>query len=1843
MQFYAQPLFYISWTLWLLVSFVALRRLSPKPLLKFLQVFGGFLLATVAILSLFTLLTRDFKSGPSFFIDNYTYTIPAHQKEIIIGTAKDKSHITIENAFAAPAHLALRLRDTDFEIRNISGDKKVDVNGKYLNQVALHKNDEITIGTERIRVMAIGSPYPLGRAITLRLTRGGEKKAKTVVIRTLLNKTHTIPTSPTTIPGTLALEYQPHLTLMGSSIYYGIIFLMVLLFSIGLFLYLKNRLNGALLFLMAVAIPFGAGLIRARTMGAILLVGLVLFLYIEAKRKTNWQWGSILLLLLYASVFLLPILLRMNGDFLLKPTGLPKDNLPAITFTRGNESFDLRDKTETLTCGHPHPIILGHTGYDLTVDQKKVVLIPRDPEKIRTSESIAAIISDLSEVKPGNNYMHVKFPHTFQPVPAQQLGKPEIVIADTTGNRLTLTKRVNPNYHVYRDGLIRFIIFPFGAFLIGLFIFSTVSPKGGAKNVLFGKKSGVLVYQFVYFMLGLGYVLFGGLALYNNHYVKNFEKFRGGALPLFVALFLGFIFLSRYNRYLVFLFRVLRQRVYHIPLLIGLFLISLSRYGVVFFIAGAAYVITVFGFRLRHGIRNEFSNARSYPLDVKTLIETPVCDFESRENKRLFFGLGGFLNKKGWNCLLFADMLLLLALFFIVLQLFLGSELGVSVGGFFFLPIELGKILLTIYFADWVSRIDKGMSFSVFWVYGLVLIPFVLLIVFLKDFSPLIIFFFVFFYHLIRLKKPRLLLLLSLVLVLAVNFILFSNPGMVPKVVAKRISVWQNPWQDYDLSYQYINSVWLMKGSGTFGRAADGLHAAALVPLVEKDLTFSLVVGTLGMVGAGLLLLTLFLTAAVVKRKTGSSWHRYILEFLTVIFLAQCLVPAMDGVGILPLMGQPFPFLSYSSNMLLLFVLPFFLFMIITSTQPHPPTSPPSTYSPEPSPSTTTQTKTFWLHLFQKVESFHLFCLLSLFIAFLILLRLHSVVYPRDVEEKTDVVYMERFQDKGNLFKITLDNNRFWFTPIDSGVKVRGKDAGRRVEIETGDLVIIGDQTFQFRVYPGQYVYKEVFCQPLIQAFPSPGTIRYIGGFPASDRKKILSDRANRDLLTKLIIEIDAEAGQQPGPVLALKWDKKKKSLAVSPLIDGVVLAQGVDETRIPKNEIVTIGDEDILKIRSLFLKFEFRRVDGSDGLAISYREKGDFPYHSEIKPETAVLKSPDTGMVYDIHPVKETLFTGEKGLYAFNLRFSDFFSRLYIPDKVPRGKEGRQKSQVLRPAAYTLNASNFSQNQEMHDAEGRLLVFRSEVNGEPHRFLIDGIPQDIRSILGIKNQDDDSAGEIWGVDQIFSRLYKKGNLSDIRLTLNVEWQKIVWDAMKQQLESDREVEENSWLYRDLKQQLANQEARYSQTRDAKIQEKIRKTKAEIDKVKNRLYEATVVLMDPQGRILTAASYPYDEATLNALNPEIHPPYRRDTHPYLNRAWKWKYNPGSTAKILDAITFIDTKDRFPYLKSLLTPGSAYQRVPRYNLEGGEMLNGKEIPLSLVNFDGHTLPEGFCTLTGALTWSYNTYFTYLALHTNTVLTLDSTVYASPRAFISKSGVPVKKIYDDFPILEYAERLFMNRQINLLENFSDTPIHSALQRMPNDALMSIESVYPINAYTPANIAHYSIGQGDFQLTALENALISSTVLNNGVLYHPFIVEAVTVREGNDPRQPIYKTVTPDPEKRKIRVYSEAAATEIKEAMRQVVARGTAVGIFGDLNDCVVYAKTGTAETGVSKDNAVFTGFVKFNKSNKHLVFSVIVPRSGLGADIAGRLTSKIIRGIMDYERKKKSSSLLKSILK
>jgi len=574
------------------------------------------------------------------------------------------------------------------------------------------------------------------------------------------------------------------------------------------------------------------------------------------------------------------------------------------------------------------------------------------------------------------------------------------------------------------------------------------------------------------------------------------------------------------------------------------------------------------------------------------------------------------------------------------------------------------------------------------------------------------------------------------------------------------------------------------------------------------------------------------------------------------------------------------------------------------------------------------------------------------------------------------------------------------------------------------------------------------------------------------------------------------------------------------------------------------------------------------------------------------------------------------------------------------RGDRIRLKQKQVHRASF--KKTRVTQRPFIVDVNNTPLAYSSTINGKLRRFYAPGVLTELLPFFG------SPAEGVWGLEQIFTKLQQK---SALQLTLNREWQSIALETMKKNLHARREKEINNPEYKKLRRELAiaqrqlQAKRRELSTGDASLQQPIMQTiiglqnkiediKKQMGKIKNHFYEASVVLMGPEGEILTAASCPYNDETMKELNPGISRPYRPGENPYFNRSWKWNYNPGSTVKILDAAVFLQSKAQFPYLRTLLNSRNSFKHFPRSNLKGSTMLNGREIGFRLRNFQGATMPEGFCSLKEAIAQSYNTYFSYLSLHSNRVLTVDSRVYDDKegkkykKSFISKANIPIAQTYREYPLLKFAEKLYMNRKIDLLYNLKQTPIASKLVRLPNDAFMPIASRFPVNAYTPANVAHYSIGQGNFQLTALQNAMNVSTILNRGLLYHPFIIKSAALADAEKSE----KWITFDLKRDKTRIFSASIADQIKEAMKEVVLRGSARGLFTEMKEGrQFYAKTGTAETELYKDNSLFVGFVIF-RNGTPLIFSVIVPRSGLGARVAGKLTEELLQAIIAHEEKK-----------
>ncbi|HCW54821.1 MAG TPA: penicillin-binding protein [Clostridium sp.] len=123
--------------------------------------------------------------------------------------------------------------------------------------------------------------------------------------------------------------------------------------------------------------------------------------------------------------------------------------------------------------------------------------------------------------------------------------------------------------------------------------------------------------------------------------------------------------------------------------------------------------------------------------------------------------------------------------------------------------------------------------------------------------------------------------------------------------------------------------------------------------------------------------------------------------------------------------------------------------------------------------------------------------------------------------------------------------------------------------------------------------------------------------------------------------------------------------------------------------------------------------------------------------------------------------------------------------------------------------------------------------------------------------------------------------------------------------------------------------------------------------------------------------------------------------------------------------------------------------------------------------------------------------------------------------------------------------------------------------------------------AGINNISIGQC-MNVTPLQMAGAVNTIVNNGVYVRPFIVEAILDKDNN-----IIKRIDTE----KYRVYSETTSKIVKNAMKNVVLKGT--GTKAAVKGINVGGKTGSATGSDKKTHGWFAGYFTYNNMNYTMI--------------------------------------------
>ena len=258
-----------------------------------------------------------------------------------------------------------------------------------------------------------------------------------------------------------------------------------------------------------------------------------------------------------------------------------------------------------------------------------------------------------------------------------------------------------------------------------------------------------------------------------------------------------------------------------------------------------------------------------------------------------------------------------------------GPQLWLGIGGLFFQPSEILKVLLVVFLASYMAdhqRLFRRERFCmverypswrfmgpVFLMWGVSLI----LLIWQRDLGTATIFFLVFMLMLYLASGQWLLLGGGLLLMMVAA----GGAYLVFDIVALRVDIWLDPWRDPDgRSFQVVQSLMAIADGGLIGSGI-GQGIPTFIPVVHTDFTYAAIVeewGLLGAVGLISALLVIILRglriAALLQHRP---FHAYLAAGLCITLAVQSLIIISGALNLIPLTGVTLPFVSYGGSSLL--------------------------------------------------------------------------------------------------------------------------------------------------------------------------------------------------------------------------------------------------------------------------------------------------------------------------------------------------------------------------------------------------------------------------------------------------------------------------------------------------------------------------------------------------------------------------------------------------------------------------------------------------------------------------------------------------------------------------------------------------------------------------------------------------------------------------------------------------------------------------------------------------------------------------------------------------------------
>lgn len=291
------------------------------------------------------------------------------------------------------------------------------------------------------------------------------------------------------------------------------------------------------------------------------------------------------------------------------------------------------------------------------------------------------------------------------------------------------------------------------------------------------------------------------------------------------------------------------------------------------------------------------------------------------------------------------------------------------------------------------------------------------------------------------------------------------------------------------------------------------------------------------------------------------------------------------------------------------------------------------------------------------------------------------------------------------------------------------------------------------------------------------------------------------------------------------------------------------------------------------------------------------------------------------------------------------------------------------------------------------------------------------------------------------------------------------------------------------------------------------------------------LLTKGDGEILVSASYPSIDSTYfnnqkNESNLLVDLSYGSNVagfkNRYLNHNFKTPATPGSTIKLINAMTLLHADSllshddiRLQYVNTLLHD----DYTNNFNLNNGNYnwnnIKGKsfifspdkKITLSHKNYDkvNTTFKPSDNNLQKALKLSYNTYFSYAMLHLNLdfIYSNNDITYIHPKGYCLKEDD-----YSNYPFNYWRDKLFFNQRLTYAGNLLDSLGNSLLlhDTIAEDLIVS-PSFLPNNELFSWDFVQAAVGDVTPYLTNFQQILVLS-LINEGHIKLPYLFKSIKI---------------------------------------------------------------------------------------------------------------------------------------